>query len=884
MAAQMTNELTRIRYWQGQLLAAGDLQTQLFVDEELRRLHNRVVHHAYGVAIGLEAKLEDGEFTLGCGLAYDCAGRALIVAADRVIPLPTPVTDQALVIAYDPNSVDGIALAWKPAPEVKPNTEIELTRLIQDLIELKLNNRFRPIARPLARPRMASGNTIPGETPWQPWKIGETEVGVKVLIDTSAVGFTREPYYFAEVIAGKATSDFVPAWFMSIDDPSTQGFTLQLMLRRITRESLEIADPKTQVAAPPTLDQAVTVEALNPLVPGDRVARLLPLAERASVIKTLTIKTGVVTLADALDDLKETKAVAFGHAPRLARVVKVSEPKSFFEVTVDNTEPFIEGQVVVKLGAHPENARPARIATVDDSGILELLTAITGLAVDDTLGIVQQESVVQTIDGLRIKVADPALFVKADVVVRLGEGLENSVPATIVSKEADGTLVLSGAITGLIAGSSLGIARAASTVLNVVDNAKKVDIEVDNTKPFNVGDLVARSSGHGSFSAPVRVEHIITGKKILRLSGSILGLLKDDIIVGADFPVRATVLETPGTTVKVTAATRFPKDSHVALIDELLKASLPAAVNKSEDQIVTLDAAIANLKAGDVIGLCAFPSPVEVKDVRDDGSIVVSDADGLREADVLTALPARTGLAIVAKKEVGNVIRLAGKIPNLATGDKLWAATIGGVINATPTATDTKVNVDKPERLRVGDFLADIKGWRQAQPGAAATASVITASDNQMTLTALLDGLLLHDTIGLASLTQGPFIGFNLTFLELRLNKMLDLRPGDEALLVGLDRLRGETQSTLATVLFAVALVDPPINRVVLKLESNLGQFTFRPEDISVGVLFVRGSALALIQEHDLFVSWLAVGESGEMPKPCDGKVVQDCPCAPAKE
>src|SRR3954462_5532678 len=99
MAAQMTIELQRIRYWQGQLLASGDLQTQLLVAEELRRLHNRVLHQAYGIAIGLklehdeatgELKLDKdtGEPKLTCGMAYDCAGRALIVEKDRQILLP----------------------------------------------------------------------------------------------------------------------------------------------------------------------------------------------------------------------------------------------------------------------------------------------------------------------------------------------------------------------------------------------------------------------------------------------------------------------------------------------------------------------------------------------------------------------------------------------------------------------------------------------------------------------------------------------------------------------------------------------------------------------------------------------------------------------------
>src|ERR1043165_3048669 len=185
MAAQMTIELARVRYWQGQLLSAGDLQTQLRADEELRRLHNRAVHQAYGIAIGLTPTLDEGELKLDCGMAYDCAGRALIVEAARTLDLPTSLTGgMALGLTYAPASADGVALNWKPASEVNANVEVALTRVIPGLTQPEIDPQFRPIvARPLARPRMATGNTIPGETPWEPWLVDASEVGVKVLID-----------------------------------------------------------------------------------------------------------------------------------------------------------------------------------------------------------------------------------------------------------------------------------------------------------------------------------------------------------------------------------------------------------------------------------------------------------------------------------------------------------------------------------------------------------------------------------------------------------------------------------------------------------------------------------------------------------------------------
>src|SRR5215510_8807229 len=166
--AQNPLELERVRYWQGQLFASGDLNTQLRVEEQLRRLHNRSLHQAYGIAIGLsletdgstepEIKVNDGDnVNLICGLAYDCAGRELILQSSRALALPDefPAT---LVITRDETAADGIAIKWKAPPEINPNIEIAITTLTQGLPKPKADPAFRPvISRPLARPRMATG-------------------------------------------------------------------------------------------------------------------------------------------------------------------------------------------------------------------------------------------------------------------------------------------------------------------------------------------------------------------------------------------------------------------------------------------------------------------------------------------------------------------------------------------------------------------------------------------------------------------------------------------------------------------------------------------------------------------------------------------------------
>jgi hypothetical protein len=897
MAGETITELERVRYWQGQLLASADLQTQLRVDEELRRLHNRAVHQAYGVAIGLgiadddAAKLEDGKLKLPCGMAYDCAGRGLIVEEERTIPLPVPVTDNlTLVLAYDPASVDGIALRWMPAPDVNANTGVALTRLILKDGNAKIDAEFRPVVvRPMARPRMAIGTTIPGETAWKPWKIGSEEIGVQVEVDTSSEGFTRLPHYFAEVIAGKPTEDFVPAWFASIAEPSAHSFTLRLMLRRITRESLDIADPKVQVSATPTVDNlSVNLEKRDLLFKRDRITRLLPLARQASLITVLGNSTA--TLDFPLQDFTEAKQVAFGNPPRVDVVEPVTDTGTF-EVTVDPPDIFEEGQVVLKLGGALDTTHPAKIISIDDTETMELSPRITDLHPGDTLGILESGSMVDGVEGERVEVADTSKFAADGLVVWVKEPVESSALAKIKEiDEENKTLVLFEAIKGLTGGKFLSVAKPGGKVKTATDLPKEVKVKVaNNIRQFKANDIVAKRFADGSFSPPVRVKGVKLGQKILDLSAPIAGLEAGDTIAAADFRVRATVLAKSVTvappivtTLTVADSKVFSTPAFIAKIDHLLNVSLLVPIKSiPADDKLELDGRIEGLEAGDVIGLCAFPATVEVIDIQDDGSIVVSNGALLHKSDVVTARTAlnpHTALSIVAGIK-GNVVRLAEAIPDLAAGDQLSVATIRGVMDVTPaplsTPSNPKVKVVQ-KRLRQGDFLANITGWFQPRQGNSSVASIseVTSegSGDQIGLSHRLDGLLENDTIGLASLLP--------TLWLIRLNQMLtNLRPGDEVLVVGQDRLQGNTRSMFATV----SDINSKTKQLTLFPNLSKEDFTFRPEDVSASVLFVRGSALALIQKQDLFVSWLAVGVSDPMPKPCAGVAVPDCGCT-AKE
>jgi hypothetical protein len=137
----------------------------------------------------------------------------------------------------------------------------------------------------------------------------------------------------------------------------------------------------------------------------------------------------------------------------------------------------------------------------------------------------------------------------------------------------------------------------------------------------------------------------------------------------------------------------------------------------------------------------------------------------------------------------------------------------------------------------------------------------------------MLDGVLPADKIGLADVASGFFL--------LRLKDKPDVVAGDGVQLSGLDRLRGEVRSLTGSI---YPIPQDP-NLVLMALApAPSAPFNLRPEDISASILFLRGSALALIQKLDLYVSWLACADPDPMPRPCSGVEAPDCPCVPLKE
>jgi len=273
-------ELERLRFWQGQALLDRDFNDHLQLEAHRRWWHNRAIHNAYGVATGFEATFDGGTVRVAPGIAYDCFGRELYLQEEHRLPIPDPVAsgEQSepswmLVISYREtpeiaaadsacknrrSPIERPKLAWRREREWDPRDGVPLARGAYSLNDFVVDPVVRPRARALARPLVASGFTVQGNTAWKAWPPEEQGAapndpaitmvaspgvlvrflqasagGIEVTVDTSAAGFTETPCYFAalqRVPSDRAQRSFELVALDRILDPTPSSFTYSLLI------------------------------------------------------------------------------------------------------------------------------------------------------------------------------------------------------------------------------------------------------------------------------------------------------------------------------------------------------------------------------------------------------------------------------------------------------------------------------------------------------------------------------------------------------------------------------------------------------------------------------------------------------------------------------
>ena len=299
MKADAELPFERFRYWAGQQVRARDFSAQLAEVDRLTSWHNRAVHDAFGVRFGLDVTgtIVAGEprVRIECGVAYDCSGAMLMLQQPRELPLPplssaefrvlimrsrgqhrTGPCDQSSESPAGRNTwlEHDVEFIWTRARHVDVHAGVPLARAVRsqfaEMTTLDMSVRMR--ARPMTRPRLGSGETIPGLTPWEP-----TRFALQTRIDTSAAGFTRVPAYFASLIATRPSSRFAQLMpllaLRHIADPGLTDFTYRIIIRsEFRRQSPNFAEVTRELGLAVCWLGCQGPEFTAPACPGQRIA------------------------------------------------------------------------------------------------------------------------------------------------------------------------------------------------------------------------------------------------------------------------------------------------------------------------------------------------------------------------------------------------------------------------------------------------------------------------------------------------------------------------------------------------------------------------------------------------------------------------------------
>jgi hypothetical protein len=278
-------DLSRVIFFDGQRLAAGDLNDAAAVQRELRWLHNRSLHN-WGIGLGfaITGAKGDRQVTISPGYAIDNQGREIILTQTLTRAVPARADDGSggpvvyyLVAAYPDDSQvavlqrrqgecgsDGAArlqeqaaVYWKAQGEqaVEAGLEIVLAQatVLNCQLAAPLSVDQQRSARPPGQPYVAAGATPAGATPWEPVTDtpGNAVVGVRTRVDTSAARFGSTPQYQARVdgprfisAADANSAPFILEGTAILSDPDAAGFTLTVFLPRgLTVGNLEVNPP-----------------------------------------------------------------------------------------------------------------------------------------------------------------------------------------------------------------------------------------------------------------------------------------------------------------------------------------------------------------------------------------------------------------------------------------------------------------------------------------------------------------------------------------------------------------------------------------------------------------------------------------------------------------
>lgn len=240
-----TKFIERLQFFNGQRLAADDLQNLEQFNREMRWLHNQSLHQpGVGSGYAVSGLKGDREITIQPGYAIDSLGREIVLTEAQVEQIP-PVADDGfgnpvlydLTVSYpddqqleETETRDGVCVklgvvrrreepvfCWVrlgPEPGLVP-TDSTLRQQIEDDLRIRLGRitvlncqLYEPIsvaerrnARPPEQPYVACGRT--DSTGWKMRETKGVSLELRFKVNTDSADFRTTPCYYAHVVGNR---------------------------------------------------------------------------------------------------------------------------------------------------------------------------------------------------------------------------------------------------------------------------------------------------------------------------------------------------------------------------------------------------------------------------------------------------------------------------------------------------------------------------------------------------------------------------------------------------------------------------------------------------------------------------------------------------------
>lgn len=930
MSTPYRRDLQRLRYWQGQTLRSIDARDQGRFDALRRQLHNRALHATGGVAFGLAVGIAEDDpeqVEVACGLAYDARGRELILQRPRRIALPKPkswlvlrwrrvgasrapgccVPDDAGCSPADAHLLEqDVELAWVPVSSFAPGDGVPLAAFNDGLADPD----FRPAqARPLARPRLARGETVKGDTPWEPWIVERPDgkggilsqvVGVQTHIDTSASGFTQTPRYVANLQTQAwdlATAEFAPAFFPHVADPSVDGFTFRLLMTEIARRRVDAWFGTGRVAsiARGVGDRLVVeVNAQAAFKVGDMVSQLRPRAQ--SVVRIDALAGTKLTLGASLPVQKGVTNLAVANLPRMASVQTVLPEDPAVLASFTATTPVKKGDVL-------QRSADGALAVIDrvSQGKLTVGKPFAGWKAADPLmvarmaGAAEVKSAAVSADGtslvMELKPVAHGIELGMSLVMMDGEKLPLAT-APKVTRHSGATIEVQPVPP---AAEMAGLARVAPlaggiTIQNLQPKNRST-VGLDTVVPFRTGDFVASADDPSQIAV---VEQVDEAAKQLELSAA-LGLKVGSVIVGANWLLATTVdAYDPKLANQVTVGrtqTAQLGDFVALRAAEDFGTAVPVA--SAVDRLLLLGGPLLGAQRLDTLAVGRFPriATVILQGTAPE-DVTIAEAGALNPGDSVMRVP--LGGILAGESVVVQVVSVSGtqivlsESPGMfVPGDRLstvhWRDSVK--VESVNAADPTHIEVDSAAGLRQGDVLGVVTYYADCSNAG----FVEKIEGNLLTMVpglAIGDGIVDRGWIdgGIVGPAAVIFTSPSRTFFPaewqpvVRMDSLDGFDNNSPATAYGLDLITGQFQSRNVLPL----VMNAATGQLYFFFLPGTQPYRFRPETLSVITRFNADFPRAFAtfaQKQQLVVRWIGCQEEFAPVPGCPAEAPYDA-CA----